>query len=159
LALLPLLPMATLVTGGFLGYGVNWVLSVIAFLFVIIRRRIWFYMGMPVAVFLGLSLFVTYMGQRADIRELAWQEHAGLVDRLDRVSKIFTEFELLDLEAPTHAAALDDRLNQNSLVGAAVINHEEGWAPFAYGATVPLWALIPRAVWPDKPGVGGSGNV
>ena len=159
LALLPLLPLATLVTGGFLGYGVYWVLSVVAFLFVITRRRIWFYFGAPVAVFLGLSLFVTYMGQRAGIRELVWEEQAGMLDRLDRVSAIVTEFQLLDLASPTHVAALDDRLNQNWLVGAAVMYHEDGWAPFAYGATIPLWALIPRAVWPDKPDVGGGGDI
>ncbi len=113
LALLPLLPLATLVTGGFLGYGVYWVLSVVAFLFVITRRRIWFYFGAPVAVFLGLSLFVTYMGQRAGIREVVWEEQAGMLDRLDRVSAIITEFQLLDLASPTQVAALDDRLNQN----------------------------------------------
>ena len=44
---------------------------------------------------------------------------------------------------------------KTALVGAAVMYHEDGSAPFAYGATVPLWALIPRAVWPDKPAVGG----
>ena len=159
LALLPLLPLATLVTGGFLGYGIFWVLSVAAFLFVIARRRTWFYLGAPVAVFLGLSLFVTYMGERGAIRELEWQDHAGLLDRLDRVSAIVTEFQLLDLSSPEQAAALDGRLNQNWLVGTAVMYHEDGMAPFAYGATVPPWALIPRAVWPDKPGVGGSGDI
>lgn len=159
LALLPLLPLATLVTGGFLGYGVCWVLSVVAFLFVITQRRIWFYVGAPVAVFLGLSLFVTYIGQRDDIRELEWKEQAGLLDRLDRISTIVTEFQLLDLASPTHVAALDGRLNQNWLVGAAVMYHEDGFAPFAYGATIPIWALIPRAVWPDKPEVGGSGSI
>ena len=159
LALLPLLPLATLVTGGFLGYGIYWVLSVVAFLFVITRRRIWFYCGAPVAVFLGLSLFVTYMGQRTGIREVVWQEQSGLLDRLDRVSAIITEFELLDLTSPDTGAALDGRLNQNVLVGAAVIYHEDGAAPFAYGATIPPWALIPRAVWPDKPEIGGGGDI
>jgi hypothetical protein len=159
LALLPLLPLATLVTGGFLGYGVYWVLSVVAFLFVITWRRIWFYVGTPVTVFLGLSLFVTYMGQRAGIRETVWQEQAGVLDRLDRVSTIVTEFQLLDLASPTHVTALDERLNQNGLVGAAIKYHEDGLAPFAYGATIPVWALIPRAVWPDKPETGGSGSI
>jgi hypothetical protein len=28
-----------------------------------------------------------------------------------------------------------------------------------YGATVPYWALIPRAIWPEKPNVGGGGDV
>jgi hypothetical protein len=159
LALLPLLPLATLVTGGFLGYGVYWVLSVVAFLFVITRRRIWFYAAAPPVVFLGLSLFVTYMGQRAGIREVVWVEQASMLDRLDRVSEIVTEFQLIDLASPTHVTALDDRLNQNWLVGAAVMNHEDGWTSFAYGATIPLWALIPRAVWPDKPDVGGGGDI
>jgi hypothetical protein len=159
LALLPLLPLATLVSGGFLGYGVYWVLSVIAFLFVITGRPGWFYLGTPVAVYLGLSLFVVYMGQRADIRELAWEQHAGLLDRLDRVSAIVTEFELLDLESPKHLTTLDSRLNQNGLVGAAVMYIEDGGASFAYGATVPIWALIPRAVWPDKPEIGGGGDL
>jgi len=159
LALLPLLPLATLVTGGFLGYGIYWVLSIVTFLFVITERRTWFYLGAPAAVFLGLSLFVTYMGQRGMIREVEWQEHGGMLDRLDRVSAIVTDFQLLDLASPEQAITLDGRLNQNALVGAAVIYHEDGSAPFAYGATVPLWALIPRAVWPDKPGVAGSGDV
>lgn len=159
LALLPLLPLATLVSGGFLGYGVYWVLSVVAFLFVIARRRTWFYLGTPVAVYLGLSLFVTYMGQRSGIRELEWQDHAGILDRLERVSAIATQFELLDLASTTQAATLDGRLNQNWLVGAAVTYHESGSVPFAYGATVPPWALIPRAVWPDKPGIGGGGDI
>jgi hypothetical protein len=39
------------------------------------------------------------------------------------------------------------------------MNHEGGSASFAYGATMPLWALIPRAVWPGKPEVGGGGDV
>jgi hypothetical protein len=159
LALLPLLPMATLVTGGFLGMGVNWDLSVLAFLFVMTRRRIWFYLSAPAAVFLGLSLFVTYMGERTEYREILRHEETGLLDRLDRASVLVTKFQLLDLASPTHVIALDNRLNQNSLVGLGVISHEDGGMPFAYGGTVPLWALIPRVVWPGKPQVGGGLNI
>ena len=36
-----------------------------------------------------------------------------MLDRLDRVSAIVTEFQLLDWASPTHVAALVDRLNQN----------------------------------------------
>lgn len=159
LALLPLLPLATLVTGGFLGYGVYWVLSVIAFLFVITPRRALFYCGTPVAMFLGLSLFVTYMGQRNGIREVVWYEQSGLLDRFDRITAIITDFQLLDLTSPDQVLALDGRLNQNWLVGAAVDYHQNGGAAFAYGGTVPPWALIPRAIWPDKPATGGGGDV
>jgi hypothetical protein len=159
LALLPLLPLSTLVMGGFLGYGVYWVLSVIAFLFVITRQRIWFYTAALPVMYLGLSLFVTYLGERTAIRDVVWREQSGLLDRLDRVSSIITNFQLLDLASPDHATLIDLRLNQNQLVGAAVINHESGGAAFAYGGTIPYWALIPRAVWPDKPPIGGGLNV
>ena len=30
---------------------------------------------------------------------------------------------------------------------------------FAYGGTVPLWGFVPRALWPDKPAVGGGGSL
>lgn len=159
LGLLPALPLATLVTGGFLGYGVYWVLSVVAFLFVITRDRTIFYIAAVPVAFLGLSLFVTYMGQRNEIREAIWYEQSSLFDRIDRVSRIVTEFQMLDLDNPVHVDAIDGRLNQNSLVGTAIARHEGGLSEFAYGATVPWWALIPRAIWPDKPDVGGSGTV
>jgi len=159
LALMPLLPLATLVTGGILGYGIYWVLSVVAFLFVISRRRVWFYIASPIAVFLGLSLFVTYMGQRAGIRDLVWEKHAGIVDRLERISTIATDFQLLDLASPPQAEALDERLNQNWIVGTAVRRHEGGWSYLAHGATVTPWAFIPRVVWPDKPDIAGGGDI
>jgi hypothetical protein len=159
LTLVPLLPSATLVAGGFLSFGTYWAVSIVAFLFTISRRRIWFYVAAPPAAFLALSLFVTYMGQRSAIREVAWDGRAGLFERLDQVSSIVTNFELLDLTSPEQADALNGRLNQNAFVGLAVTEHEAGRTDFAYGATVPVWALIPRAVWPNKPLVGGGGNV
>jgi hypothetical protein len=159
LAMLPLLPLATLVTGGFLSYGTAWVLSIVAFQFVIARRRIWFYLATPAVIFLGLSLFVTYFHQRDDIRNVVWYQNAGIVQRMDRVSKLVTEFQLLDLSNEQHLFALDERLNQNCLVGAGVLWHRQGLSELWYGATVPLWAIIPRALWPDKPPVGGSGDL
>jgi hypothetical protein len=159
LLLLPLLPLATLVAGGFIGFGVYWVLSVLAFLFVLTRRRIAFYLSAPLVIFLGLSLFVTYMGQRTGIREVVWAEQATLADRLDRVSTLVTGFQLLDFNSRAHASAIDDRLNQNELVGIAISRHASEWSDFAYGGTVPAWAFIPRAIWPDKPAVGGGANL
>jgi hypothetical protein len=156
IALLPLLPLGTLATGGFLGFGVSWILSIIALLFVISRRRIWFHVAAPVAAILGLSLFVTYMGERTGIREVVWEEQASIGDRLERISAIVTEFQLLDLGLPAHMTALNDRLNQNSLVGAAITYHQSGAADFAFGGTIPPWGLIPRALWPDKPVTGGG---
>jgi hypothetical protein len=158
-ATLPLLPLATLVTGGFIGFGTVWALSVVAFSFVIARRRIWFYLAIPPVIFLGLSLFVTYFQQREDIRSVVWDENTSITQRLDKVSTLVTDFQLLDLSNERQLHALDERLNQNYLVGMGVMRHREGGAELWYGATVPVWALIPRAIWPDKPDVGGGGDL
>lgn len=159
LATIPLLPFTTVVSGGFISYGTYWALSVVTFLFSVVRRRFWFYALAPVVVFLGLSLFVTYMGERTGIRQLVQQEQAALTARVTRVSTIFTQFQLLDLGSPIHRGHLNDRLNQNFLVGAGVMRHEDGLTDLAYGSTVPWWAPIPRAIWPDKPVIGGGGDL
>jgi hypothetical protein len=158
-AMLPLLPLATLVTGGFIGFGTILALSVMAFGFVIARRRIWFYLATPPVIFLGLSLFVTYFQQREDIRGVVWDENTSIMQRLDKVSMLVADFQLLDLSNERQLHALDERLNQNYLVGMGVMRHREGGAELWYGATVPVWALIPRAIWPDKPVVGGGGDL
>ena len=159
LGLLPLMPLATLVNGGFLGYGFHWVLGALAFCYVLARSRLWIYLASPLIVFLGLSLFVTYMSQREAIRDVVWYEQASLFDRLEQVSRLVTDFQLLDLSSEAHLDALDERLNLNVLVGAAVARHQAGFYDFAYGGTVPLWGLVPRALWPSKPAVGGGGSL
>src|SRR5258708_6915960 len=159
LGLVPVLPLATLITGGFLGYGIYWVLSILAFLFVISRHRARFYAAAPFVVYLGLSLFVAYMGQRTGIRELVWEKQAGLPQRLERGARVFPSLHPLDLTSPVDLGTLDSRLNQNVLVGLAVEHIDSGWAQFAYGATVPIWGLVPRAIWPEKPDIGGGRTV
>jgi hypothetical protein len=43
--------------------------------------------------------------------------------------------------------------------GAVRARGRQGLSQLWYGATVPLWAIIPRAVWPDKSPVAGSGEL
>jgi len=159
LLLLPLLPLATLGTAGFIGYGVSWVISVVAFFFAISRFRLVFYILAPAVVFLGLSFFVAYMGERVGIRDVVWNESAGVGERLERISEIFTHFQPLDLESNEQVKAIDDRLNQNLMVGMGVERHDLGQSPFMYGGSIPIWVVIPRVVWPDKPDVGGGGEI
>jgi hypothetical protein len=159
LALLPLLPATTLVSAGFLSCGINWSIAAMAFPFAINRRRWWMYAAAPAAAFVGLSLFTTYMAQRTQLREVIWHGDAGIRQRLELASRMITDFTPLDLASPAQAAALEGRLNQNWLVGEAVLRHDAGEYDFALGGTVPYWALIPRAIWADKPAVGGSGSL
>lgn len=158
LLVLPILPLATLTMAGFLGYGVYWVLSCIAFLFVITKRRIWFYLATPFAGALGLSLFAVYFSVRAAIRLVLAIEGSSFYDRLLAISEIVTRFEVLDLNSPLLIYAIDQRLNQNYLVGYAAERYQAGSVELGYGSTIQLWAVIPRALWPDKPDVGGGGD-
>jgi hypothetical protein len=161
MALLPVIPLATLVQGGFLGFGTYWVLAIITFLFAQSKRRLGYLVFAPAVMFVGLSVFVNYMAARDDIRQLVWYQQASIGDRLDRVISVFQNFDWLDLSNFRHRQAIDGRLNQNQLVGAAVERLEMGVVEYASGSTLAsmITALIPRAVWPDKPAVGGGGTI
>jgi hypothetical protein len=156
---LPLLPALTTITGGFIGFGVYWGLSVVAFFFVMARQRMWMIILAPLVIYLGLSLFVTYMRDRSEIRELVWEEKSPLGERVDRLMKTINNFEFLSLTDVNHLAALDARLNQNYYVGLAIQRHQQGILDLEYGGTVPIWAFVPRAIWPNKPEVGGGRTV
>jgi hypothetical protein len=161
MVLLPLLPLATLTQGGFLGFGTVWAMTIATFLFAQSKRKVVYFFLAPAVFFVGLSLFVNYMAARNDIRQLVWYEQASVGDRLQRIADVFQNFEWLDLSNWRHREAIDGRLNQNFLIGVAATNLESGLVEYASGATLGnmIVALIPRAVWPDKPDVGGGGNV
>ncbi len=74
------------------------------------------------------------------------------------IGDMISNFQLLDLSSPVLAAAVDARLNQNYLDGYAAARYLSGSIDLAYGSTIQLWALIPRAIWPGKPQVGGGGD-
>jgi hypothetical protein len=90
-----------------------------------------------------------------------WYEQASVGDRLQGIADVFQNFEWLDLSNSRHREAIDGRLNQNSLIGAATARLESGQVEYASGATFGnmIMALIPRAIWPEKPMVGGSGSI
>jgi len=160
LAALPVLPLSTLATGGFIGYGIYWMISIVCFVYVVLVRFRWRMLALfPIVCFAGLSLGVAYFSQRGAIREAVWLEEAGVGDRLDRIYRIVENLEPYDWNDPKHVAAIDARLNQNSFVGLGVLRHEMGAIELLYGDSVPWWSLIPRAVWPNKPDVGGGGRL
>jgi hypothetical protein len=81
--------------------------------------------------------------------------------RLDRLVETFADTEWFDVNDIEHLRRIDGRLNQNALLGAAVDGIDSGAVPLAYGATLrdAALALIPRALWPSKPVVAGSGDL
>jgi hypothetical protein len=157
LALSSLLPILTVVSQGFLGYGFAAMLTIFAFVGSFYRPRWKVIAAGLVLAYLGMSVYVTYMRDRNDIRAVVWGGK-GLGDRARQLSDTFTEIEWFDLYDINHLNRIDERLNQDYLVGAAVAHLSRGVVQFANGGTFVDAALgvIPRALWPDKPVVGGS---
>jgi hypothetical protein len=153
------LPFITTATMGFMGYGVAATFMVFCFVFRFYRPRWLAAVGTLGILFLGLSLGVTYFRERTEIRAAVWGGE-GYMERMERMGKIFTEFEFFDIHNQEHLQRIEDRLNQNDLVGRAISNLNNS-DEFARGQT--LWqavlALVPRIIWPGKPVRAGSGDI
>jgi hypothetical protein len=158
LLLLPLLPASTLLIGGFLGFGIGWLICILAVAYCFWPRRVLFVAAAPFVAYLGLSVGAAYFLERAEIREAVWGK-AEFSERVDRVMQIFERFEPFSVKNMDHVQAIDERLNQNYLVGSGIFSHREGYTGFYYGSSVPLWSLVPRVVWPEKPEIGGGLNL
>jgi hypothetical protein len=154
-----LLPLVTIVTRGFIGYGAVAALTVLIFLSQFVRARPLVLMTGLLLVYLGLSVFVTYMRDRQYIRDTVWGGQP-IQARLSQLQKTASDFEWFDYTNTEHLSLVDIRLNQSYLAGLAVNRVSES-GEYAHGQTLweALLALIPRAVWPDKPLEAGSGNM
>ncbi|SRR6266516_3635769 len=147
-----LLPLVTIVTWGFAGYGAMAALMVFTFVASYYQPRWQGTVGLALLILFGLSLFVTYFRDRPRIRQKVWGG-AVLSDRIDTLASTLENFEVLDLQNPRHLAAIDSRMNQNYFVGRAVRTIDLGQEQFAHGQELyeALLALVPRIMWPDKP--------
>jgi hypothetical protein len=152
------LPFVTVVRQGFLGMGVGALLAVLTFVktFRAWPRRSLIAAGILFG-YLGLSLYGSYMRDRSEIRDVVWGG-ASFAESVDTVYLTVSNFEWFDPFENGHLARIDDRLNQNHLVGAAIDYLDAGGEEFAKGETV--WqgviALVPRVIWPGKPVGAGS---
>jgi hypothetical protein len=159
LALLPVMPFTTLLLGGFAGFGIMWMIAVVSFYFCNARKVAAVLVISPLALWLGVSLAVSYFEQRKQIREAVWIQQSGFDVRLARIAKIVEGFELYNFNNPRHVSLIDGRLNQNFVVGRAIERHQAGLVRLYHGSTVAPSAFIPRALWPEKPAVGGGGDL
>lgn len=149
-------PVVTVLMQGFLGYGVISFMTLCAFVGMFYRPR-WQLVVLGIAgVYLGLSLFVVYSAHRQEIRYRVWYG-GDMETRVESVLNTLGDFELLNPRDEIHLRAINARLNQNELVGAAV-EYTPQYREHARGLTFwqALIALVPRALWPDKPVVAGS---
>jgi hypothetical protein len=158
LVFLPILPLLTMFTSGFAGFGSYWVITIISFLYIIFKKRYFIIFGPIVGAF-AISFSVSYFKERDALREKVWYQNSSFSDRLEVFEDMITNFELIDKDNSDHAKLIDERLNQNILIGQAIDLREKGITEQAMGSTIPLWVFIPRIVWPDKPNVGGSNTL
>ena len=153
------MPFITVAFRGFIGYGAAALIVVLTFISTLVRPR-WVTIVVAVATaFVGVSIFVSYAQVRDQIRQelergTPWQ------DRLSLVYDSTLGLEWFDFNNPLHLEKIDNRLNQNFFVGAAR-QRLSVTQDFGRGETIgqAALALIPRAVWPDKPVVAGSGDL
>jgi hypothetical protein len=154
------LPFITVVGQGFLGYGFAAMMTIFAFVASFYRPRAVVLIAGALLGFIGLSVYVTYMRDRREIRAVVWTG-GSMQERISQIGETLSTIEWFDPREPAHLDRIDVRLNQNYLVGASVAYLAGGSTDFAHGRTVwdALIALVPRAIWPNKPVVAGSGNL
>ncbi|MCC7007745.1 MAG: hypothetical protein IT184_02920 [Acidobacteria bacterium] len=155
-----LLPFFTVATQGYLGYGLAGMLMVLVFLAAFYGPRLKLLAIAVLFAYTGLSVYVTYMRDRAYIRSVVWSG-SSLDDRLASVVDSVSQFEWFQIQDPRHLARVGIRLDQNFLVGSAVARVDAQQATLAHGATMieAVYALLPRALWPEKAIVAGSGDL
>ncbi len=154
------LPFITILTQGYLSYGIAALVVVFAFVAENVRPRWALLAGALVVSYITMSFYVTYMRDRNDIREAVWNG-AGAEERMTVVGRTLASIEPFDPRNPAHLSRVDDRLNQNYLVGRAETWLGQKYVPFGHGSTVvdALLAFVPRVLWPDKPMAAGSGDL
>ena len=82
------------------------------------------------AVYLGLSLFVTYMRDRDKIRDALWGNLTLSVEwkalfqsygsRIDQLMSTFSQPEFFSINNDEHLKPIDERLNLSAQVGRSV---------------------------------------
>ncbi len=160
LAIASVIPFATVLGQGFLGYGAAAVMAILCFNGSYIRPRWKVGLAAVFIAYIGFTAFVTYMRDRSEIRRVVWGGES-VVSRLTSVLGTVRETELFDPRNPNHLQRIELRLNQNYLVGASVEMLNSGAREPARGETVwqALQALVPRAIWPEKPVYAGSPGI
>ena len=154
-----LIPIVTLIADGFVSYGTAATIAVLTFVGSFTRPRLKAVLVGVVIVYVGLSALVTYMQHRTEIRVVV--DSGPRIDR--RVQKVLDVAKQVELFSPSnqaHLDVLDDRMNQSYLIGATV-ERTRITGEYAYGRTLveSVIAIVPRAIWPEKPIYAGSGDL
>jgi hypothetical protein len=152
-------PFITMAVQGFIGFGAASMAVVLLFAASFVRPRWKLLVVALIGIYVGLSVFVTYSQDRAEIREVVWGGRP-MPERFERVYLSTIQTEWFDPGNEVHLSQIDNRLNQNHLVGAAV-QHLDASQRYGHGETIvqSFLALVPRFLWPEKDIEAGSGDL
>jgi hypothetical protein len=160
LIVLAIYPLLILLLTGFMSYGSVAVIIVLSGLAVVVRSARALTFTYIVSVVFGISAFLSYFGHRDEIRGSVWRGDATQV-RINATLDAIKDIELFNPSNEEHLDALDQRLNQNFFVGLAAARINAGEVKYLYGRSLyeGFLALIPRALWPNKPVEAGSPKI
>jgi hypothetical protein len=153
-------PVLMLLLGGFLSYGIASVIIVLSTFLVVSPHRWRLAVGTTLLSIVGISVFVAYFEHRSEIRGAVWGG-ADVDTRIEVSLGAAKDVSMFDPRNPAHLRALDLRLNQNYFVGLAAARIASGKVDYLHGRSLSdgVLALVPRALWPEKPVVAGSPKV
>ncbi|MCF3936666.1 hypothetical protein L1787_25065 [Acuticoccus sp. M5D2P5] len=146
---------------GFMSYGFQEIITLSIFYVAMLRRSpptlTIYIIYMSAATYIILSLFVSYMAIRYELRAVLWST-TDFSDRLDAVAHLLSSLRLFNPWNFDDLDALMTRLNQGMLVGKVIEYHEiyPELRLFGSGLLLSAFAWIPRFLWPNKPALGGS---
>lgn len=157
-----LIPMVTVIGQGFMSYGVLAASTIMIFVAQFFRPRWILIAATVIAGYMGLSVYVTYMRDRGDIRGVVWYSggQSTLAAKIQTGWHTFSNPDAFDPKDEDQLTYIDNRLNQNGLVGMAVDNLSNT-GEYLNGSSIrdALLAMIPRLLWPSKPVRAGSGGL
>jgi hypothetical protein len=157
-ALIIVWPFLTISRDGFLGFGLLPTTFLLVFLAFRFLKAKTVFRAVPFALYIGLSIVMTYFGERDAIRSVAWSG-ADSSTRINTVTDAFTDnFRAFNIFDSDQLAVIDARFTLNWLTGLGVQRLESGLVEFADGETIrdAFLMVVPRALWPDKPLVVGG---
>ena len=152
-------PLISTLAQGMMGAGVSAVVLAYSFVMSFYRPRWRMAVVGLVLSYLGLAVYNSYMRDRNDIRRVVWGG-ASAADRVQSVLRTLGSLEPVDVHNDRLLYRVDERLNQNVFLGLAV-HYMAETGKSARGETLrdAILAVIPRALWVNKPIRAGSGDI
>jgi len=161
IALSFIFPFITILNQGFLGFGTSMTIIVLMFVAGFYRPRWKILLYGIIISYFAMGFYQSYTRDRNEIREAVWSGK-DVQTRVSRLKNTISDFEWFNPYKLDQLDRINQRLNQNYLIGLAVYNLDYT-GDYAYADGETIWdsviALVPRAIWSDKPVHAGSPDI